>query len=181
MSRDQNKTIKLSNALCVSRLITNSIPVSEIFDNNSIVVFDKHKAFVYNQDDKLILEGTRVGDSFYVDYMITDDAKSGKFIVAMAFEVRTFKCSGCKKFAIWKKMLHGLPKILDKVMPDCEVCAKGKQATTSFRTSDKTKETKTLKLFFSDLCNPMRVKSFGGARYLQPSYTITLDGLKYFF
>ena len=47
----------------------------------------------------------------------------------------------------------------------CEGCVEGKQARASFPSDGGTRATQVLELVHSDVCGPMKILSFGGARY----------------
>jgi len=67
---------------------------------------------------------------------------------------------------IFKDLVVGLPSIKfndDKV---CDACARGKQVRKSFKLKNCVSTTHPLKLLHVDLCDPMRITSIDGKRYV---------------
>jgi hypothetical protein len=62
--------------------------------------------------------------------------------------------------------VKGLPKGVEAPEGICEGCQKGKQARKVFPATAKKQETEALALTHMDLCGPMQVETFGGARYM---------------
>jgi len=67
---------------------------------------------------------------------------------------------------ISKDLVVGLPSIKyndDKV---CDVCARGKQVRTSFKSKNCISTSRPLELLRVDLCGPIKITSRGGKRYV---------------
>ncbi|UYV80249.1 hypothetical protein LAZ67_18002148 [Cordylochernes scorpioides] len=64
-----------------------------------------------------------------------------------------------------ENLVNGLPKGEFKSITSCEVCIRGKQTRLPFPEVSLTKSTEPLQLIHSDICGPMRTKSYGGALY----------------
>ncbi|UYV78459.1 hypothetical protein LAZ67_16001473 [Cordylochernes scorpioides] len=64
-----------------------------------------------------------------------------------------------------ENLVNGLPKGEFKSITSCETCIRGKQTRLPFPEVSLTKSTEPLQLIHSDICGPMRTKSYGGALY----------------
>ncbi|UYV66792.1 hypothetical protein LAZ67_4002870, partial [Cordylochernes scorpioides] len=62
-----------------------------------------------------------------------------------------------------ENLVNGLPKGEFKSITSCETCIRGKQTRLPFPEVSLTKSTEPLQLIHSDICEPMRTKSYGGA------------------
>lgn len=67
---------------------------------------------------------------------------------------------------ITKDLVLGLPR--SKFMEDkvCNACVKGKQVISSFKSKKLVSTSRPLELFHMDLCEPIRIQSRGGKRYV---------------
>ncbi|XP_070055140.1 uncharacterized protein [Nicotiana tomentosiformis] len=65
-----------------------------------------------------------------------------------------------------KDLVIGIPNIKLKENKVCEVCARGKQVRSSFKSKKMVSTTRTMELVHMDLCGPMRILSRGGKRYV---------------
>ncbi|XP_070031839.1 uncharacterized mitochondrial protein AtMg00300-like [Nicotiana tomentosiformis] len=65
-----------------------------------------------------------------------------------------------------KDLVHGLPKSSFKDHKVCDVCVKGKQVRSSFKTKMEVSTSRPLDLLHMDLCGPWRVPSRGGKKYI---------------
>ena len=63
-----------------------------------------------------------------------------------------------------KLLIAGREKLLKESL-ECETCILGKQVRTRFPKFSENRYEKLLEQIHSDVCGPMRINSFGGARY----------------
>ncbi|UYV76870.1 hypothetical protein LAZ67_14002267 [Cordylochernes scorpioides] len=162
--------LKLENVLFVPGLKGNLISVSTCTEKSFFVKFMRGKAEIVNPLWKICIEAYK---------------RNGLYILRQTKYAKTQftrMCIDKNSSEIWhnrfghlnfddlrklqrENLVNGLPKGEFKSITSCETCIRGKQTRLPFPEVSLTKSTEPLQLIHSDICGPMRTKSYGGALY----------------
>ncbi|UYV68405.1 hypothetical protein LAZ67_5004222 [Cordylochernes scorpioides] len=162
--------LKLENVLFVPGLKGNLISVSTCTEKSFFVKFMRGKAEIVNPLRKICIEAYK---------------RNGLYILRQTKYAKTQftrMCIDKNSSEIWhnrfghlnfddlrklqrENLVNGLPKGEFKSITSCETCIRGKQTRLPFPEISLTKSTEPLQLIHSDICGPMRTKSYGGALY----------------
>lgn len=161
------RKINLKDTLHVLELRTNLLSVSKITDNGFIIFSDRNKTVVRDKQGNEHLICRKQEGLYYVS---ENEEAAGS-----ANETRQNS-----KLEIWHKRLEHLNEksikkivsdeiinvqgITNKILGQCEICAKGKLTRKPFPNTSK-RSSKMLEIIHTDLCGPMKTHSLGGARY----------------
>ncbi|XP_021741922.1 uncharacterized protein LOC110708121 [Chenopodium quinoa] len=124
---------------------------------------------IQNNTGKVLLEGTRKGNTYTVDLNTVPRKLLTCLSVIEDDPLLWHKRFGHASFSLIDKLktrnlVEGLPSIkflCDKI---CDACVKGKQVRTSFKSKKMVSSTKPLELIHMDLCGPMRIQSRSGKK-----------------
>ncbi|UYV74507.1 hypothetical protein LAZ67_11003722 [Cordylochernes scorpioides] len=162
--------LKLENVLFVPGLKGNLISVSTCTEKSFFVKFMREKAEIVNPLRKICIEAYKRNGLYilrqtkYAKTQFTRMCidKNSSEIWHNRFGHLNF--DGLKKLQR-ENLVNGLPKGEFKSITSCETCIRGKQTRLPFPEVSLTKSTEPLQLIHSDICGPMRTKSYGGALY----------------
>lgn len=165
---NDHRVVPVNDVLHVPELTANLLSVSQIVSKGFTVVFDNVGCKIFDSDGKLSGTGTHINNMFKLD--VVEDVQ--------CFHVNNRSES---QMNLWhRRMGHinygDLIKLRDgmaigvnftgskgKQQP-CVSCLHGKQTRKPF-TNKGTRAKEILELLHSDLCGPMEVNSFSGAKY----------------
>ncbi|XP_021774596.1 uncharacterized protein LOC110738494 [Chenopodium quinoa] len=126
---------------------------------------------IQNDTGKVLLEGTRKGNTYTVDLNTVPRNNLTCLSVIEDDPLLWHKRFGHASFSLIDKLrtrnlVEGLPSIkflCDKI---CDACVKGKQVRSSFKSKKMVSSTKPLELIHMDLCGLMRIQSRSGKKYV---------------
>nr|ABH08430.1 putative integrase [Beta vulgaris] len=156
----------------VEGLKHNLLSISQFCDKGNTVKFDKEKCLIINiKTKKVILEGTRKGNTYIVDLDLVPQINLTCLSVIEDDSLLWHKRLGHASFSLLEKLrskdlVLGLPSIKFHIDQVCDACARGKQVRSSFKSKTIVSTTKPLELIHIDLCGPMRIQSRSGKRYV---------------
>lgn len=163
--KDEVKQITVNNVLHVPDLSVNLLSISQIVSKGYTVVFDKSGCEVLDENGEVIATGEHINNMFKLHIPRTSEKQC---------------CVGTVTSDIWHQRLAHLNTIdLSKLKNHlatgisftdkknqlaCVPCLKGKQSRFPFPKQG-SRAASILDLIHSDLCGPMEVQSFSGAKY----------------
>lgn len=159
----EDKAMTIENVRYIPKLCANLLSVSQIVLKDLEVVFNKNGCVVFDKQRNVVAPGSLVNNLFKLD---TVEAES-------AYAVNNIGDST----VLWHRRLghvslSNMNFISNHIKVDfqlkngmkCITCIKGKQSRLPFKHQGE-RANELLGLVHSDLCGPMSVNSFGGARY----------------
>lgn len=163
------KTVTANDVSFVPGVQMNLLSVSQMAQKGKTVVFDKSGCKVV--DGPVPVNKNRVIGTGFVENGLYR-FKSPQSNVNALNEVTN-------DYELWHRRLghlnnHDLKslenedtgvRLTSKAVDNCDACAQGKQHRTPFTRSNPTCADSPLDLVHSDVCGPMQVSSYGGARY----------------
>lgn len=166
---NEPETLRIKNVQYVPNVIANLISVSKIVESVNSVLFHNRGCEVFNADKEVIATGSLINGMFKLDVLRNPDN-----IVCAVKEADD-------KVLLWHRRLGHLNyrsmcemrdgsvigvsfKNNSNVLKNCEICAKGKHARRSFKSS-MNHSANLLDMIHADLCGPMEETSIGGAKY----------------
>lgn len=155
-------TISVQNVLYVPELTTNLLSVSQIINSGCQVQFDQKGCMIFNKNNEKVAVAKMINNMYRLN------------IHSVQAYISATKDSD---FYLWHQRLAHLNfedlnkfsentgvKLQNKDKVVCITCLEGKQTRIPFPTEG-TRAQNKLELIHSDICGPMEVQSFGGARY----------------
>jgi len=176
---DVGRTV-IKDVLLVPGLSTNLVSVAAMCDKGMRVTFDNPGCCVTNKKTgKLLLTASRVGGLFQVNF---GNNKSSECCKLQALAVKVSPSNQDlwhRRFGhlslTQMKQVHGKDCSIGSLENrECEVCIRGKMVRRPFPPSKSERSKEPLQLIHTDLFGPMKLYSFGGARYvmlLQDDYS----------
>lgn len=167
---------KVTDVVYVPNLSLNLLSVSQMVNKGLAVVFSKDGCDIYKQENCTV-SGHPVAHATNVDglYKLDTDPKNkmSSNFVGQSKDSNTEELWHRRLAHLNRKSMNLLRDKMSTGMsysgqgPPCVSCIQGKQTTTPY-SKKKTgcRATGLLELVHSDLCGPMNVSSYGGARYL---------------
>ena len=168
----RSSSYAIENVFLVEGLMHSLLSISQFCDKGNSVSFTSENCQIINNNTgKVILEGTRKGNTYSVDL---NTVPRNNLTCLSALEENSLlwhRRFGHASFSLLdklrsKELVRGLPSIkflTDKV---CDACAKGKHVRSSFKSKKLVSTTKPLELIHMDLCGPMRIQSRSGKKYV---------------
>lgn len=154
----------MKDVLLVNSLGHNLLSVSQLTDNNFLVVFDKDLCTIKKKDgsQKPII-ARRSGNLYVMDALIESANLARKDATLDVWHRRL----GHPNDTSLKKILasKGIKVNTKEEVSTCETCIQGKMSKSAFPLSSSRAEN-CLDLVHSDLMGPMKVQSFSGARFV---------------
>lgn len=162
---NQNKRIRLENALHVPDLRTNLLSVAKIVDKGYRVIFDSNRAVIQDLRGNHKLIAKRQGDLLNGPIQQANVAASGKHSKTEIWHERLGHLNSNDLLRMSKTQAVSGHKLEDnQKVSNCKVCLTQKLSSLPFTTrTDRSQQ--RLGIVYTDLCGPMRVNSIGGARY----------------
>lgn len=180
--------ISLDKVLLVPSLSNNLMSVSQVTDKGYVVVFDKDLCKIYDQCKVIgnqVLTANRNNGLYKVKVQCCHASYVGHSISLSSRKgTVSANAAGCVPMSVWHKRLGHLNQkgmfVLgggnqcvgvvfqndNNVPGSCVACVTGKMHVSSFPSASGTRAAEPLNLIHSDVCGPMQVSSWGGARYL---------------
>lgn len=179
--KGHKQTTKLSEVIFVPGLSTNLISVGKITAKGLEVNFDTQKCHIYC-GQTIIASATKINGVYELDMEIQQSSDGSELAACSSLEVTNIPMdeSMCSQ-ELWHRRLGHLNRRSMKLLKQgiasgidytdskytpCVACIKGKQSRLPFPKQSYNRATEKLGLIHSDLCGPMSVSSFSGARYL---------------
>lgn len=159
--------IKLKETLFVPDLRTNLLSVSKITQSGLEVIFKRNEAIVRDpHKNKKLFVAKREKGLYYVseNLEVASISQTKEKSLQDWHEIFGHINEKDLKEMIKKEKVIGIRTNIETNLPACDVCIQGKQSQTPFSSSH-SKSGELLALVHSDVCGPMRVRSFGGTRY----------------
>jgi hypothetical protein len=160
----------LENVLQVKGLTVNLISISQLCDQGLKVNFTKLECLVSNEEDEVLMKGTKSKDKCYL-WVTQEEAHVATCLVSKEDEVQLWhqklghlNLRGMKK-VVTVEAIRGLPKLKIAEGNICGECQNGKQTRMSHPKLEHQVTSKPLELLHMDLMGPMQVESSGGKRY----------------
>ncbi|CAN1345666.1 Retrovirus-related Pol polyprotein from transposon TNT 1-94 [Linum perenne] len=160
------------NVLFVPNLKHNLLSISQLCGVQNRVIFEANFCKIERiSDQKVLFTGTRNGNIYTIDLKNQE-----------AFHEKCFTVLKTSLETLWHKRLghisttrmsqlrtlglvRGLPKFNSDENFFCDICVKGKQVKTSFKSVSTISTTKPLQLLHMDLFGPTNVQSLAGKLY----------------
>lgn len=159
--------ITVKNVLCIPELSTNLLSLGTIQRNGCVAKFEGMGAFVFNNQNDLILKCKLLDNNIYLVAGKVNNAVcmlSTRNVDINIWHRRLGHMNGNDLIKMKNGVVSGI--CFDKnALNSCVPCHEGKHTRSSFKHSG-TRASNVLELVHSDLCGPMEIKSLGGARYI---------------
>ncbi|UYV72131.1 hypothetical protein LAZ67_9001917 [Cordylochernes scorpioides] len=162
--------LKLENVLFVPGLKGNLFSVSTCTEKSFFVKFMREKEEIVNPLRKICIEAYKRNGLYILRQTKYAKTQFTRMCIDKNSSEIWHNRFGHLNFDDLKKLqrenlVNGLPKGEFKSITSCETCIRGKQTRLPFPEVSLTKSTEPLQLIHSDICGPMRTKSYGGALY----------------
>jgi len=161
---------KLDDVLLVKGLTANLISISQLCDQGFKVNLTKLKCLVTNEQNEVIMKGTRSKDNCYL-WLPKVIVESSTCLMSKDDEVKLWhqklghlNLRGMKRIMA-EEAIRGIPKLQMEEGKICGECQIGKQTTMSHPQLEHHTTTKVLDLIHMDLMGLMQVESLGGKTY----------------
>lgn len=139
------------------------LSISQFCDKGNSVSFTSENCQTVNNDcGKVILKGTRKGNTYTVDLNQVPKANLTCLSVIEDDSLLWHKRFSHASLSLLEKLkskelVRGLPSIKFQKEKICDSCIKGKHVRSSFKPKKMVSSSKPLKLIHMDLCGPMRI------------------------
>ena len=158
----------IANVLYVEGLRVNLQSISQICDQDFMVLFFKGKCLVMNESGKKLISGVRTLDNCYG---LVPDADTVYNSICLPNEHLWHQRMGhvsYKHLSIVSKheSVLGIPKLSRMSNVVCGPCQLGKQTKAKHPRTQTSATSRSLKLLHLDLMGPTRIESLGGKRYI---------------
>ena len=156
----------LKDVLYIPELAYNLISVSKVSETGKKVQFTENICSIYDADDKLTANASKVGNLYILDIVHHESACTA----GISKDILWHKRYGHLSMQNMQKLKRdGLVSGLDfpsKLSPGfvCSACAYGKSKQAKFP-SGSIKTSQPLQLIHSDVCGPIQNVSLGGCKY----------------
>ena len=150
--------LKLTNVQYVPNICTNLISVSQMEKKGHEIIFNKNGCRIVDEKKNIIATGSLIDNMFKLDTVSSELANVAK--------------SSEQNCMTWHRRLgHASLKKMNLLLQSkysldnkCETCVKGKTSRKPFNNTG-TRAKKLLEVIHSDVCGPVNITSYGGARY----------------
>ena len=159
--------VTLKEVLCVPKLTTNLISISQLIKNGNSVEFKDNSCCVYNQKKDLVAVAIQIDGVYKLRLENQQCLFTSTSVVS---DVTWHRRMGHLNVNDLNKMRDGAVtgvSYTDNSRIDkstCTICCEGKQSRLPFAQSA-TRSSKPLDLIHADVCGPMEKTSIGGSRY----------------
>ncbi|XP_021731349.1 uncharacterized protein LOC110698260 [Chenopodium quinoa] len=168
----RSKSHSIVNVFLVEGLMHNFLSISQFCDKGNSVSFTSDSCnIINNKSGKVVLEGTRRGNTYTVDLNLIPRNNLTCLSVVEDDPLLWHKRFRHASFSLLDKLrsrnlVVGLPVIKFLQNKVCDACVKGKHVRSSFKLKKMVSNTKPLELIHMDLCGPMRIQSRSGKKYV---------------
>ena len=158
----------IANVLYVEGLRVNLLSISQICDQDFMVLFSKGKCLIMNESGKKLISGVRTLDNCYG---LVPDADIVCNSIRLPNEDLWHQRMGhasCKHLSIVSKheSMLGIPKLSRMSNVVCGPCQLGKQTKAKHPNTQTSATSRSLELLHLDLMGSTRTESLGGKRYI---------------
>ena len=173
--------LTLQNVLFVPKLNNNFFSVSAATAQGNSLVFERSCCWVYDRKKELVAKGESKSKMFIlradtqvrvekqaINAACTASSEDEMTATMDLWHRRLGHCgAGRLVHAVRKGLIRGvnLPKRGRLHMSFCEGCAQAKQTRKAFKPIGEVRTNDIMELVHSDVCGPMSIASYGGARY----------------
>ena len=162
------RLLDIANVLYVEGLRVNLLSISQICDQDFMVLFSKGKCIVLNESGKKLISGIQTLDNCYC---LVPDADIVCNNIQLSNEDLWNQWMGhasYKNLSIVSKheSILGIPKLSRVNNEVCGPCQLGKQMKAKHPDNQTSATSRPLELLHLDLMSPTRIKSLGGKRYI---------------
>lgn len=161
----------LYDMLLVEGLIVNLINISQLYDQDLDVNFNKFECIVSNKDQKVLRKGTRSKDNCYL-WIYQNKSQPLTCLISKIDETKLWHQKlGDLDLKSMRKIIseddvRGLPNLNIEEGKICGECQIVNQIKISHKKLQRLPTTKVLELAHMDLTGPMHFESLGGKRYV---------------
>ena len=162
------RLLDIANVLYVEGLRVNLLSISQICDQDFMVLFSKGKCLVMNESGKKLISGVRTLDNCYE--LVPD-----VYIVCNSIRLpnedlwhQRMRHASYKHLSIVSKYesVLGIPKLSRISNVVCGPCQLGKQTKSKHPSTQTSATSRPLELLHLDLMGQTRTESLGGKRYI---------------
>ena len=158
----------IANVFYVECLKVNMLSISQIYDQDFMVIFSKGKCLVMDKFGKKLISGVRTLDNCYGLVPDVDIVCNSVRLPNEDLWHQRMRHASYKHLSIVSKhkTVLGIPKLsrISNVM--CGPCQLGKQTKTKHPSTQTSATSRPLELLHLDLMGPTRTESLGGKRYI---------------
>ena len=158
----------IANVFYVECLKVNMLSISQIYDQDFMVIFSKGKCLVMDKSGKKLISGVRTLDNCYGLVPDVDIVCNSVRLPNEDLWHQRMRHASYKHLSIVSKheTVLGIPKLsrISNVM--CGPCQLGKQTKTKHPSTQTSATSRPLELLHLDLMGPTRTESLGGKRYI---------------
>ena len=160
--------LDIANVLYVEGLRVNLLNISQICDQDFIVLFSKGKCLVMNESGKKLISGVCTLDNCYGLVPDADIVCNSIHLPNEDLWHQRMGHASYKHLFIVSKheSVLGRPKLSKMSNVVCGPCQLGKETKAKHPDSQTSTTSRPLELLHLDLMGPTRIKSLGGKRYI---------------
>ena len=160
--------LDIANALYVEGLRVNLLSISQIYDQDFMVLFSKGKCLVMDKSGKNLISGVRTLDNCYG---LVPDADIVCNSIRLPNEDLCHQRMGHASYkhlsiVFRHESVLGIPKLSRMSNVVCEPCQLRKQTKVKHPSTQTSATSRPLELLHLDLVGPTRIESLGGKRYI---------------
>ena len=158
----------IANALYVEGLRVNLLSISQICDQDFMVLLSKGKFLVLNESRKKLISGVRTLDNCYGLVIDADIVCNSILLPNKDLEHQRIRHASYKHLSIVSKheSVLGIPKLSRVNNVVCGPCQLGKQTKTKHPGTQTSATSRPLELLHLDHMGPTRTESLWGKRYI---------------
>ena len=162
------RLLDIANVLYVKGLKVNLLSISQICDQDFMVLFSKGKCLVMDESRKKLRSGVCTLDNYYG---LVPDANIVCNSIRLPNEDLWHQRMGHASYKhlsiVFKhELVLGVPKLSKMSNVVCGPCQLGKQTKAKHPSTQTSATSRPLELLHLDLMGPTRIKSLGGKRYI---------------
>ena len=162
------RLLDIANVLYVKGLKVNLLSISQICDQDFMVLFSKGKCLVMDESRKKLRSGVCTLDNYYG---LVPDANIVCNSIHLPNEDLWHQRMGHASYKhlsiVFKhELVLGVPKLSKMSNVVCGPCQLGKQTKAKHPSTQTSATSRPLELLHLDLMGPTRIKSLGGKRYI---------------
>lgn len=167
ITTDRNYDITVKNVLCIPKLSTNLLSVSELLKNGNKVEFEPDYCYIRNVRNEIVATAHLTNGVYKLNIKTTDCMLAAPAMASAELWHRRLAHINSSDL---NKMRNGIVEGVTFTAPsdtkkeNCVTCCEGKQIRLPF-THSVHNSTETLQIVHADVCGAMETKSIGGSQY----------------
>lgn len=156
--------ITVENVLCVPKLTTNLLSVSQLISKGNKVSFNNHGCEIFNQAGVLVATASLLNGVYKLN--MSESCSSAAVMISSEVWHRRLGHVNNQYLYKMQDAVQGLTldSKTDISKSSCVACCEGKQTRLPFP-KEGNRSTELLHIVHTDLCGPMENRSIGGSRY----------------